>query len=107
MNWVIKMHNCQSCENCTKSKHRTEEEKKKIKKRLNIIEGQIKGIKQMIEDDRYCSDVLIQISAIDKSLKSLGKEILKSHLSTCVVEDIKNDNLEVIEEVIDLFDKLK
>lgn len=97
---------CDKCNNCQKAKHRTEEEKKKITKRLNIIEGQIKGIKQMIEDDRYCNDILIQISAINKSLKSLGSEILKSHLSTCVVNDLKNDKLEVIDEVIDLFEKL-
>lgn len=97
---------CENCNNCQKTKHRTEEEKKKITKRLNIIEGQIKGIKQMIEDDRYCNDILIQISAINKSLKSLGNEILKSHLSICVVNDLKNNNLEVVDEVIDLFEKL-
>lgn len=100
------MHSCENCKECTKSKHRTEEEKKKITKRLNIIEGQIKGIKQMISDDRYCADILIQISAINKSLKSLGNEIMKSHLSTCVVEDIKNDKLEVIDEVVSLFEKM-
>lgn len=98
--------NCNKCDNCQKTKHRSCEEKKKMTKRLNIIGGQINGVKQMIEDDRYCSDILIQISAINKSLKSLGNEILKSHLNTCVVNDIKNDNLEVIDEVIDLFDKL-
>lgn len=103
----MNMHNCKNCEECTKTKHRTEEEKKKLTKRLNIIEGQIKGIKQMIENDRYCSDVLIQVSAVNKSLKSIGTEILRSHLSTCVVEDLKNDHLEVIDEVIDLFDRLK
>lgn len=97
---------CENCNNCQKTKHRTEEEKKKVTKRLNIIEGQIKGIKQMVEDDRYCNDILIQISAINKSLKSLGNEILKSHLSTCVVNDLKNNNLEVVDEVIDLFEKL-
>ncbi|MGN1371683.1 MAG: metal-sensing transcriptional repressor [Candidatus Coprovivens sp.] len=97
---------CEKCNNCQKTKHRTEEEKKKISKRLNIIEGQIKGIKQMVEDDRYCNDILIQISAINKSLKSLGNEILKSHLSTCVVNDLKNDNLEVIDEIIDLFGRI-
>ena len=97
---------CENCNKCQKTKHRTEEEKRKITKRLNIIEGQIKGIKQMIEDDRYCNDIIIQISAINKSLKSLGNEILKSHLSTCVVNDIKNDNLESIDEVFSLFDKL-
>lgn len=98
--------NCKKCNECNKSKHRTEEEKKKLIKRLNIIEGQVKGIKQMIDDERYCQDILIQISAVDKSLKSLGNEILKSHLSTCVVNDLKNNNLEIIDEIISLFDKL-
>ena len=60
----------------------------------------------MLEDDRYCQDIVIQISAVDKSLKSLGNEILKNHLSTCVVADIKENNLEVIDEVVSLFDKL-
>ena len=60
----------------------------------------------MVEDDRYCNDILIQISAINKSLKSLGNEILKSHLSTCVVNDLKNDNLEAIDEIIDLFGRI-
>ena len=60
----------------------------------------------MIEEDRYCDDILIQISAINKSLKSLGNEMLKSHLSTCVVDDIKNNNYESIDEVMDLFRKL-
>lgn len=94
------------CDCCTRKKHRTLEEKKMLTKRLNVIEGQVKGIKQMIEDDRYCDDVLIQISAVTKSLKSLGNEMLKSHLSTCVVDDIKNDKLEVIDDVIELFRKL-
>jgi len=94
-------------ENKVRLKHRTEEEKNELIKRLNIIEGQVNGVKQMINDDRYCNDVLIQISAIDKSLKSLGNKILKIHLSSCVVDDIKNNKLEVIDEVIDLFGKLK
>lgn len=100
------MNKCENCTKCQRTTHRTDEEKKKLSNRLNRIEGQIKGIKQMLEDDRYCQDILIQISAIDKSLKSLGNEILKSHLSTCVVADIKNDNLEVIDEIVSLFDKL-
>ncbi len=94
------------CKNCTRKKHRTEEEKKTLIKRLNVIEGQVKGIKQMIQDDRYCDDILIQISAINKSLKSLGTKILKNHMETCVVKDIKNDKLEVIDDIIDLFKKL-
>lgn len=102
----MKMHNCNNCEECTKSKRRPDEEKKKIIKRLNIIEGQVNGVKQMVLDDRYCADILIQISAINKSLKSLGNEIMRNHLNSCVVEDIKNNKLEVIDEVVSLFEKM-
>ncbi len=91
---------------CKRTKVRTNEEKRKIKTRLKIIEGQVRGISGMIDDDRYCDDVLVQISAVQNSLKSLGNQILKSHLSTCVVEDIKNDKLEIIDEIMDLIRKL-
>lgn len=89
-----------------KTKYRSKEEKEKLINRLSRIEGQIRGIKQMIIEDRYCDDVLIQISASMKSLKSLGNEMLKNHLSTCVVKKIKQDDDEVIDEVIDLFSRL-
>lgn len=94
------------CSHCTRTKHRTEEEKKELKTRLKIIEGQVRGIIGMIDDDRYCDEVLMQISAINNSLKSLGNQILKSHLSTCVVEDIKNDKMEIIDEVMELIKRL-
>lgn len=89
-----------------KKKIRSEEEKEALIKRINRIEGQVRGIKQMLENDRYCGDILIQISAIDKSLKSLGNEILKSHLKSCVVTEIKKDNLAIIDEVSNLIKKL-
>ena len=89
-----------------KVKHRNDDEKSYIKTRLKTIEGQVRGISQMIDDDRYCNDILIQISAINNSLKSLAQEILKIHMSTCVVDDIKNDKLEVIDEVMDLIKKV-
>lgn len=95
-----------NCEDCKITKHRTCEEKTQIIKRLNVIEGQIRGIKQMVENDRYCADILVQLSASMHSLKSLGNNILKSHMKTCMVENIKNDNLEIIDNIIDLFDKL-
>ncbi len=89
-----------------KTKYRAKEEKDRIIKRLSRIEGQVRGIKRMVEEDRYCDDILIQISAITKSLKSLGNEMLKNHLSTCVVRELKQDNLNVIQEVIELFGRL-
>ena len=93
--------------NCTRSKHRSEDEKKDLNRRLRIIAGQINGIQQMIDDDRYCDDVLLQVASATNALKSLGNEILKSHMKSCMVEDIKNDNMDVIEDIIDLFGKLK
>ncbi|MBQ8681827.1 MAG: metal-sensing transcriptional repressor [Bacilli bacterium] len=95
------------CENCTRAKHRTEEEKNDLNRRLKIIAGQINGIGQMINDDRYCDDVLLQVASATNALKSLGNEILKSHMKTCMVDDIENGNLEVIDDVLNLFGKLK
>ncbi len=89
-----------------KMKIRSEQEKKYYHRRLNVIDGQIKGIQQMIMDDRYCGEILIQISAVNKSLKSLANRILKEHLSTCVVENIQENRLEILEEVMDLMKKL-
>lgn len=94
------------CTHCTRTKHRTEDEKKELKRRLKRIEGQVQGISRMLDDDRYCDEVLLQISAINNSLKSLGNQILKSHLSTCVTEDIKNDKMEIIDDVMELIRRL-
>lgn len=98
---------CSKCESCEKSTYRTEEEKKKLNKRLNIIEGQIRGIKQMIEDDRYCADILIQLSAINKSLESVENAILESHIKSCVLSEIQNGNADIIDEVMELFKRLR
>jgi len=88
------------CEHSNRNKHRTEDEKKYLRTRLNTIEGQIRGVSKMVDEDKYCNDILTQLLAINKSIKSLSTDILKGHLSTCVVEDIKNDKLEVINEVM-------
>ena len=102
---------CNKCGKCyeknRRSTHRTEAEKKKLIKRLNIIEGQVRGINQMICDDRYCGDVLIQISAVSKALKSLGNNILENHLKTCVVNDVQMGNLDILEDVILLIRKFQ
>lgn len=102
------------CETCgkfskgsKKSTHRTSEEKKKLIKRLNIIEGQIKGISQMITEDRYCDDVLIQIAAVNKALQSLGNQVLDSHLKNCIAHEIQLGNLDIIEDVMQLIKKIQ
>lgn len=92
------------CPNCSfKTKTRGEEEKKALISRVNRIAGQMNGIAKMIENDRYCDDILIQLSAIDKSIKSLANVILENHLHTCVVENIQRGNTEVVDEIADLF----
>jgi len=91
------------CNDCLKVKERDSKEKRDIMIRLNKIEGQIRGIKQMINDDRYCDDILIQMVAINKSIRSLANYILKNHMHTCMVEEIKKGNSDIIDEVLRLF----
>ena len=86
-----------------KKTKRSDEDKNKLVTRINKLIGQMNGIKKMIEDDRYCDDILIQLSAIDKSIKSLANVILDNHMHTCLIENIENGNYEVINEIIDLF----
>lgn len=93
-------------EKCTIKVHRTEEQNIIYTKRLNRIEGQVRGINKMINTDRHCDEILIQIAAVTKSLKSLGQELLENHMKTCMVNDIKNNNLDSIDEVMELFRKL-
>lgn len=84
---------------------RTEDEKKKIRNRINRIEGQLRGINKMVEEDTYCKDILIQLSAIENSVKSLSNHILEEHLYNCVSKDIEKGNFEIIDELISLFKK--
>ncbi len=90
-----------------KTKKRTSDEKKVLINRLNRINGQISGIAKMIDNDRYCGDILIQLSAIDKSIKSLANLILDNHMHSCLIENIKTGNYEVLDEIVDLFKKFQ
>lgn len=93
-----------SDECCEKKKtKRSEKEKQLINNRLSRIEGQIRGIKKMIEEDAYCNDVLIQLSSIENSVKSLSNQVLENHLYTCIARDIENGNEDAINEIISLF----
>ena len=91
----------------SKHTHREKADIDYLVKRLNIIEGQIRGIKQMVMDERYCNDILIQVAAVEKSLKTLGNHILENHMNTCVVRDIKEGNEDIIDEVMELVKKLQ
>lgn len=92
---------------CSRNKIRTEEEKSNLEKRINRIIGQMNGIKKMIEDDRYCSDIIIQLSAIDKAIKSLANLMIDNHIRTCVVEHIKNDDYSDIEDISTFFKRFQ
>jgi DNA-binding FrmR family transcriptional regulator len=88
---------------CEKKTYRAEKEKKQLINRLSRIEGQIMGVKKMIEKDSYCNDVLIQLSAIENSIKSLENQILENHLYTCIARDLKNENIDTLDEIVSLF----
>ena len=88
---------------CGKKTKRSDEEKKRIISRLNRISGQINGISKMVENDAYCNDVLVQLSAVKSSVKSLSTLILENHLYTCVSRDLENGDLDTIDELISLF----
>ena len=90
----------------SEASRRSEKVTRDLTTRLNRIEGQVKGIRSMIERDVYCDDVLIQIAAVRSAMSSVAKILLESHMRTCVAENLKNGDDEVIEEVIKTIGKL-
>ncbi len=91
---------------CSRKKQRSPEEYKDLMHRLNRIEGQVRGIKKMVENDVYCPDILIQVSAVNAALNSFSKELLGNHIRTCVADDIREGNDETIEELISVLQKM-
>ena len=92
---------------CTgKHKDRSEKEKKDLMNRLKRIEGQVRGVEGMLEEDCYCIDILMQVSAISSALNSFNKVLLANHLKTCVADNIKEGNDEVVDELVKAMQKL-
>ena len=92
---------------CThKTKNREPDEYKKLINRLNRIEGQIRGIKGMVEKDAYCTDILIQVAAVNAALNSFNKELLANHIRTCVANDIREGKDETVDELVNTLQKL-
>ncbi len=85
---------------------RNEKEHKALINRLNRIEGQIRGIKNMVEKDSYCTDIITQVAAVNAALNSFNKELLAKHIKGCVYNGVKNNNEEVIDELVVLIQKL-
>ncbi|MCC8141362.1 MAG: metal-sensing transcriptional repressor [Lachnospiraceae bacterium] len=90
----------------SRTKERSEQEYQALMNRLSRIEGQVRGVKGMLERDAYCVDILIQVSAINAALNSFNKELLGNHIRTCVVEDVRSGNNELIDELIATIQKL-
>ena len=91
---------------CHKKKERDEKEYKDLMNRLSRIEGQVRGIKRMVEEDAYCTDILIQVSAVNAALNSFNKVLLANHIRTCVAEDIRAGKEETIDELVATLQKL-
>lgn len=97
-------HGTPAC--CHKTKLRSEAEYKALMNRLSRIEGQIRGIRGMLEKDAYCTDILVQVAAANAALNAFNRELLDSHIRSCVAEDIRNGKDETIDELIDTLKKL-
>jgi len=89
-----------------KTKERSQEEYKNLLNRLNRIEGQIRGIKNMVEKDAYCTDILVQVAAANAALNSFSKVLLANHMRTCVVDDIRAGKDGTIDELVATIQKL-
>ena len=94
---------------CCHQKHtpRSDEQQKQLQNRLNRMIGQLNGISRMLNENRYCGDILTQVAAVESALQNFGYIILQEHLETCVTEEVEKGNDTIMEEVIDLVKKLK
>ena len=89
-----------------KKKHRSDREYRDLMNRLKRIEGQVRGIQGMVEKDMYCHDILVQVAAVNAALNSFNKVLLASHIRTCVAENIREGNDEVVDELVRVLQKL-
>ena len=95
------MNNC-----CHKTKERTPDQYKSLINRLNRIEGQIRGIRKMVEQDAYCTDVLMQTSAVNAAIGAFNRELLAQHIRTCVVEYVKKGEMQTVDELVQTVERL-
>lgn len=89
-----------------RTKHRDTEELRGLTNRLSRIEGQVRGVKKMLEDEVYCTDILTQVTAIQAALNAFNKELLATHIKSCVVTDIRAGKLEVVDDLVCTLQKL-
>lgn len=113
INWRYMMDNKDTKDGCGcgcqcshRTKERSEREYKDLVNRLSRIEGQVRGIRKMIDSDAYCTDILVQVSAVNAALNSFSKVLLSNHIHTCVADDIRSGRDEAVDELVDLLKKL-
>lgn len=94
------------CCRCMKTKHRGEKEYRDLINRLNRIEGQIRGIRGMVEKNAYCTDILVQVAAANAALNSFNRVLLANHIKTCVTNDIREGKEETVDELLNVLQKL-
>ena len=94
------------CECRHKKTPRDDDFKRDLERRINRAVGQLNGVKAMIEDNRYCGDVLIQLSAAENAVHKVGELVFKNHMETCVIEQVKQGNEEIVEEALSLMKRL-
>ena len=95
----------QSCA-CRRTKHRETNELDALLRRLSRIEGQVRGIRGMVEKEAYCTDILIQVSAVQAALNAFSRELLNSHIRSCVVQDIQAGHLEVVDDLLNTIQRM-
>lgn len=99
-------HEKNCCCGCERTKDRSEEEVKLLMNRLSRIEGQVRGVKGMVEKNAYCPDIVMQVSAINAALNAFNRELLSNHIRTCVAEGVRGGDDEKIDELVALLQKL-
>lgn len=97
---------CEKTVCCHKKKQRSEKEYRDLLNRLSRIEGQVRGIRKMVESDAYCTDILVQVSAVNAALNSFNKVLLANHIRTCVADDIREGKDETVDELVVTLQKL-
>lgn len=100
------MEKKQGCCCSHKTKKRSEQEYRQLMNRLNRIEGQVRGIKGMLEKDAYCTDILVQVAAVNAALNSFNKVLLANHIRTCVADDIREGKDDTVDELVETLQKL-
>ena len=95
-------HQC----DCCRTRQRSDEELKKLTHRLSRIEGQVRGLREMLQHHAYCTDILTQVSAVNAALNSFSRELLSEHIHTCVTDGIRQGDDEVVEELVSVLQKM-